>query len=207
MAPGLLVAFTFFRSAPPRSTHFYTSHIDYLQMLFFRINEPKIPPKSSTVRRKSPPLSRSQLLRVKSRQDQGDYVSLFHASFSLQQPRTTAFTAFRVTTKRCPCLWLDSLDHHHHQAQDRVSWKTTSNNRTNGLVVDTHVYLPLRRSSLVGLVPQSIFSCSSAFLCFYLSLAPTLTTQSTSVYIFPHRCYALLHLQFIPSTGGCRRYS
>jgi len=75
-------------------------------------------------------------------------------------------TAFKRGNKRC--LWLHSLDlhhHHHHQAQDKVPWIViSSSNRMNGLKVATDVYLPLWRSSLVGLVPRLIFSCFSAFL-------------------------------------------
>jgi hypothetical protein len=62
--------------------------------------------------------------------------------------------------------------HHHHQGQDRNLWRAiNSSNKTNGLVVATPVYLPLRRSSLAGPVPPSIFSCFSAFL-FFICLRP-----------------------------------
>ena len=104
--------------------------------------------------------------------------------------RTTALK--RGNDERC--LWLHSLDHyHHHQAQDEVPWTVIcSSNRTNGLKVATDVYLPLGRSSLVGPVPQLIFSCFSAFLYLHSPASPSLTTKTTSVYLFSSRCHALL---------------
>src|SRR5216683_7145227 len=83
VAPGLLVAFTFFRSAPPRSTHFYTSHIDYLQNAFFALMSRKFPQKIRQYDGSRPP----QPVSTPPCQDQGDYVSLFHAFLLVQQPR------------------------------------------------------------------------------------------------------------------------
>jgi hypothetical protein len=66
---------------------------------------------------------------------------------------------------------------------DRDSWRAiNSSNRTNGLVVATHVCLPLWRSSLARHVHRLIFSCFSAFSYSHLSSTPILTTQLFSLF-------------------------
>jgi hypothetical protein len=90
--------------------------------------------------------------------------------------------------------------HHHHPGQDRNLWRAIHNsNKTNGLVVATHVCLPLRRSSLAGLVPPSIFSCFSAFLSFFIYLFNPNSDHVTRLVI--------VSSQSISSTRGGRRYS
>jgi hypothetical protein len=74
--------------------------------------------------------------------------------------------------------------HHHHQGQDSDLWRPiNSSNRTNGLVVATHVCLPLRRSSLAGHVPPSIFSCFSASL-YFTSLRSILTPLARVCFLY-----------------------
>jgi hypothetical protein len=66
---------------------------------------------------------------------------------------------------------------------DRDSWRAiNSSNRTNGLVVATHVCLPLWRSSLARHVHRLIFSCFSAFSYSRLSSTPIPTTQLFSLF-------------------------